>query len=66
MRRSLSAGNFNWNLLVGRVEKRFEAEAKENMKLNTGHAMTKLTMILGESLLAKIKSEYAELYEHLM
>lgn len=54
MRRSLSAGEFNWNLLVSRVEKRFQDEAKEMEKFNSGLAMTKLTSILGEKLLVKI------------
>ena len=53
-------------MLVKRVDKRLEAEAKEAEKLNSGLAMTKLTGILGQGLLEKIKTEQAELYTQLM
>ena len=65
-KRALSAYNFNWNLLVDRMEERFRREAKENEARTSGHPMTKLTEILGKELLAKLKNEYPELYEKLM
>jgi hypothetical protein len=65
VKRSLSAGNFNWNLLVNRLEKRFEKEAKFDDGFNSGHPMTKLRTILGDNLLVRIKKEIPELHEAL-
>ena len=65
-KRSLSAGNFNWNILVNRLEKRFNKEAKIKKNFNSGHPMSKLRSIIGENLLEKIKNEIPELYEALM
>ena len=66
MKRSLSAGNFNWNLLVDRINSRFDAEAKLYAEKKSGSAMAKLIEILGQELLDRIKAEIPELYEAIM
>ena len=66
VKRSLSAGNFNWNLLVSRIDNRFDLMAKNEAKKNTGDPLTKLRNVLGQSLLDRIRDEFPELYEHLM
>ena len=66
VKRSLSAHNFNWNLLVQRLDMRFEREEKENAARISGKALTKLKQTLGEELLLKLQTEHPELYEKLM
>lgn len=62
-KRSLSAGNFNWNAMVDRVEDRLKREADRVAKNNSGNPLLKLQKILGDDLLAMIKTEIPELYE---
>ena len=66
IKRSLSAGNFNWNLLVDRINSKFDEEAKRYAEKNSNDAMAKLIEILGQELLDKIKNEIPELYDALM
>ena len=66
VKRSLSHGNFNWNLLVNRMDVRFAKEEKERQDLKSGHPMAKLEKILGKELLLKIKGEFPELHEQLL
>ena len=61
-KRSLSHGNFNWNLLVNRMDVRFKKEEEERLTLKSGLPITKLEKILGKDLLKKIRDEYPELY----
>jgi len=66
VRRSVSAGDFNWNLLVAHVDKRFKKEAELQAKLTSALPLSKLTKVLGSDLLAKIRDELPELHQHLM
>ena len=52
IKRSLSHRNFNWNILVRRLDKRFEEEAKIEEAKNSGHAETKIIEVLGRELWA--------------
>lgn len=62
-KRSISAGNFNFNLLVNERE-----EKEDDLNLNTSHGapMSKLRRILGEDKLEMIRLEKPELYATLM
>ena len=51
IKRSLSHGNFNWNLLVDRLNERFVKEAEDDEKRISGDAMARLREFLGEELL---------------
>lgn len=66
MKRSLSHGNFNWNLIVDRIDIRLDEEAKANALKDSGSAMARLIEILGKQLLEKIKKDIPELYDALM
>ncbi len=62
VKRSLSQGNFNWNLLVNRMDVQIKKEEQIRLTLKSGLPITKLEKILGKDLLKKIKNEYPELY----
>lgn len=66
IKRSLSHGNFNWNLLVDRIDNRFEKEAKANALKDSGSPMSRLIEIIGKELLQRIKTDIPELYSALM
>lgn len=65
-KRSLSVGNFNWNMMVDRVNKRLEREQKKYDTFISGQPMQKLLGILGQELLNRIREDYPELFELIM
>lgn len=66
VKRSLSAGNFNWNMLVDRVNQRFAKEAKIQEAMTSALPLNKLNEILGQDVVAKIKEELPALFEKLV
>ena len=65
-KRSLSAQNFNWNILVDRVDKRLEHEQKKYDTFVSGQPMTKLIGILGQDLVNRIREDYSDLFDSIM
>ena len=66
IKRSLSTGNFNWNMLVDRINSKFDKEIKLYAEKDSGSPMARLIEILGKELLEKIKNDIPELYDSLM
>ena len=66
MKRSLSTGNFNWNLIVDRMNLRFKKEAEVEEAKDSGEPIKKLVEVLDQELVERIKNEMPELHTYLI